>query len=314
MKIVGLVAFRDEEHHIPHFLRSLRPLVDEIVALDHLSMDGGPRLFRDAGATVLEADRFSTFGGRRRQLLHAGRSAGGTHFVVVDADEIFSSEFSVNGRAVIERLTPGHALAFPFHTLWRSTNRYRVGREYDLPLACVFADDGAASYADTFIHESRLPAPLTRPELVRSARHAALHLQFVGWERAQWKQAWYRAKELLAGSSATRINARYLATLDGPRVRTRLLPPEISEGLSGTLTPLRMLPPSWHADELLSWLEREGPERFEKLQIWHITALREAFVAAEGRKPRPQRIVPPTARFLGDVYGSSRAVVRRVTG
>lgn len=313
MRIVALLSFRDEESFLPYLLASLEPLVDHIVALDDRSTDRGPDLIRAAGATVELPLAETTYGGRRQLLLELGRAAGGTHFVVVDADEAFTAVFSAHGRTNIEALEPGDALAFPFRTLWKVPGNYRTGKEYDMPLACVFRDDGVSRYADTAIHESRLPGTLgLTAQVVPSHTGAMVHLQFAAWERAQVKQAWYRCKEFLAGAPPIRVNARYLTTLDGPRIRTR--PMDRSE-LSHlpSLEPITTVPPGWHLDELLRWFGAYGPAHFEPLQIWQVPALASAFESAEGRPPRPQSLSPSVARVVGDLYGSARAAGRKIS-
>ena len=311
MRVVGLVAFRNEEPYVPYLLASLLPLVDHVVALDDRSTDGGPDLFRDAGVAVITGPSGLTFGGRRQLLLQEGRRAAGTHFVVVDADEAFDAQFSQRGRRVIEELAPGQALAFPFRTLWKGWTRYRIGREYDLPLTCAFRDDSVSTYEDTFIHESRLPRRIAAScRRLRSDEGSMVHFQFAAWHRAQVKQAWYRCNEYLRGKVAMRVNARYLFTLDGPRVRTRPVEPETLAHLP-PMNPLADLPPSWHLEEILTWFDRYGPNHFEALQIWHVGELREAFVATEEREPHPSRVAPPFVRILEDAYGSARALTRR---
>lgn len=312
MRIVALLSFRDEAPFLGPLLASLTPLVDHVVALDDRSTDAGPDLLRASGATVTPAPVVSTYGSRRQLLLDMGRSAGGTHFVVVDADEAFTVDFSSHGRRLIEQLPPGSALAFPFRTLWKGTTHYRVGREYSMPLACVFHDDRASSYQDAAIHESRLPGVIAQSARVLSSSEGSMvHFQFAAWERAQVKQAWYRCKEFLEGSSAIRVNARYLTTLDRRNVRLRELDQSDLAHLRG-IEALSALPPSWHLDELMAWFSKHGASHFEALQIWHVAALRRAFELSEGRPPRPSSIAPPVARMMGDLYGSGRAAARRV--
>lgn len=313
MRIVALLAFRDEEPYLPFLLASLAPLVDHVVALDDRSTDAGPVLLRAAAATIATPREGSTYGSRRQLLLEMGRAAGGTHFVAVDADEAFSADFSAHGRSAIKGLSPGRALAFPFRTLWKGTANYRIGKEYDMPLACAFQDDGVSNYAATPIHESRLPGDIAGTARVLPDHVGSMvHFQFAAWDRAQAKQAWYRCKEFLAGTSPLRVNARYLTTLDGPRVRVRPIDPAVLAHLP-LLSPLSALPPSWHLEEVLGWFAAHGASRFEPLQIWHVPELRDAFEAAEGRSPRASAITPPVARAAGDLYGSSRAALRMVS-
>ena len=311
-RTVALLAFRDEAPFLPYLLASLAPVVDDVIALDDRSTDNGPEILRAAGATVIPAPEGSTYGGRRQTLLALGRDSGGTHFIALDADEAFTARFSEQGRHLIGSLAPGEAFSLADRTLWKGTMQYRIGNEYDMPQACVFRDDGVSTYADVAIHESRLPGRI--PEVARlldDREGAMVHFQFAAWERAQAKQAWYRCKEFLDGTSAVWVNARYLTTLDGPRVRCRPMDASAMAHLPD-LAPLQNAPLGWHLDEVLAWFSQHGPSRFESLQIWHVAALREAFEQAEKRPPHASAIAAPVARVVGDLFGSGRSAGRRV--
>ncbi|MGH9277651.1 MAG: hypothetical protein ACRD12_06035 [Acidimicrobiales bacterium] len=306
------MSFRDEEPVLPYLLASLESLVDGIVAMDDGSTDDGAARLRSSGAIVVPAPPGTTFGQRRQLLLEEGRRRRGTHFVVVDADEAFTATLSRKGRHLIEALAPGDAMGLPFYTLWKGAQRYRAGREYDLPIWTVFADDGVSAHPDARIHEARIPPGLAGGRRVLPAAQGGMvHLQFVSWDRAQVKQAWYRCKERLDGASPLRVNARYLLTLDGPLVRSRPIDPAWVSHLP-SLETLESRDAGWQLDQLLNWFDRYTPAYFEPLQIWHVPVLRQAFEAAEGRPPRPARFTPHLARFAGDVYGSTRAVARRI--
>lgn len=312
VKTIALLSFRDEEPFLPYLLTSLAPVVDHVVALNDRSTDRGPDVLRAAGATVVAAPVGATFGGRRQVLLDIGRQAGGTHFIVLDADEAFTAHFSAQGRSVVEGLAPGEALALPDRTLWKGTDRYRVGNEYDMAQACIFCDDGESDYENTPIHESRLPGRIPEAARTMDDRDGSMaHFQFAAWNRAQAKQAWYRCKELLDGSSALRVNARYLTTLDGPRVRCLPMDQSALAHLAD-LDAMRNAPLSWHLDEVLGWFARYGPSRFEPLQIWHVAELWQAFELAEHRAPHTSTIAAPVARAAGDLFGSGRSAGRRV--
>ncbi|MGP8059636.1 MAG: glycosyltransferase family 2 protein [Acidimicrobiales bacterium] len=310
MKIIALTPFRDEAPFLPHFIASLRPAVDEIIALDDRSTDGGDDLLRDVGARIIRPTSVRTEGNKRATLLEEGRRRGGTHFVVIDADEVLTEPLTESLRLSITKLKSGESLAAPLLSLWRSSWCFRIGREYNMPLCCMFRDDGVAAYGNTFIHESRVPGTLRLKETLNEL--PMVHLQFVAWHRAQVKQAWYRVQELLSGKSALGVNARYLSTLDGPLVRTRPFDPALLRHIP-PVGPLEDLPPGWQLEELYQLFSEHGPEHFERLQIWHVPELRDRFVDVVGREPRPSiQLGAITARAVADLYGSSRALVRRV--
>jgi len=320
MKVVALLTFRDEKPFLPAWLASVSRLADEIVALDDRSNDDGGRLVQEAGGTVASvadhpaADGFSA---RRQVLLELGRQVGGTHFLCLDADEVLSDPFLQNGRRLLASLEPGTSLAVEQINLWRSPTRYRRGWRYRRPLALAFRDRNGLGYEYAAIHESRIPraAELARRSLP-PAEAAILHLQFVAWHRAQVKQAWYRARELLSGRPAGAVNARYWFTLDSPIVRRRQMPtawvPDHVD-VAGVAT----APPSWHLDELLGWLDQRGPVFFESLEIWHVPELLAAFERAVGRPPRPHRFRTPfivAASEARDLVVAGARRTRRTVG
>jgi hypothetical protein len=311
VKLVALVSVRDDEPLLRVTAESWFQAVDQVVALDDHSADGSGAFLADRGATVLTHSGQLDFGQRRHHLLEAGRRLGGSHFVALDADEALGGVLIRNLRSIAARLDAGEAAAIPFRTCWRRPDRHRIGGEYDLPLACLFADDGVSAHDAAAIHEDRVPRGLVRVP-VAATDGSIVHLQFLAWDRAQMKQAYYRCAELVAGRSAVRINARYIGTLDGWWVRTRPLAPDAFHHLPG-LDDLAHLAPSWHRSAVLDWFAELGPSRFEPLNIWHVDELRERFVASEGRVPRSSWAGPVLARSVDRLYGGARARLRRVS-
>jgi len=64
---------------------------------------------------------------------------------------------------------------------------------------------------------------------------------------------------------------------------------------------------------MLGWFDEYGIGFFEPLQIWHITLLRERFVAQVGREPRPAVRLSPARRVLRAI-GNRVAVARSGRG
>ena len=313
LRVIALVMFRDEVAFLPYLLASLDGLVDEIVAIDDRSTDDGRALVEAVGGHVvrLTPDTPTDYGSRRRMLLELGRDAGGTHFVCMDADEAFTEAWTTTGRQLIESIPRGGSLAVPFFTLWKDIARYRVEREYRLPLTCIFHDEGNVDYAARELHEDRVPRTyVARRQRASASLGGIVHFQFVAWQRAQAKQAWYRCKELLDGNTPLRINIRYWPTVEWVGVRTRPVDSAWFAGLPDANS-LRKVKPGWHLAAILAWFDEHGPSMFEPLQIWHVDELRERFVAELGRQPRSQRVAVPLARALSNSFDLSRAAVAK---
>lgn len=68
--------------------------------------------------------------GDRNRLLEAGREIGGTHFIVLDADEMFTANCLENNflKNTILRLEPGDVLWMIWICLWRSIDQYRFDK------------------------------------------------------------------------------------------------------------------------------------------------------------------------------------------
>ena len=99
-KIVGLVPVRNEARRINFCLRALAVFTDSIVVLDDMSTDNTVSIVENLAEdckieriiTKSIWDRNET--ADRNELLTVGRSIGGTHFVVIDADEAFTGNLA----------------------------------------------------------------------------------------------------------------------------------------------------------------------------------------------------------------------------
>lgn len=172
-KIVALVEVRNVETTINPFLTALSNIVDSIIVLDDHSTDltrnaamlFNSRLVRDsaeANKPTVEALLNKTGEWLREELfdrqilLHVGRKIGGTHFVLLDYDEYFSSNCVRNGllRRSILALNPGQSLYIPWVEVWKSPRLHAVlSTDVNMNFlrrrqVVIFADDGKAHYTE----------------------------------------------------------------------------------------------------------------------------------------------------------------------
>ena len=132
-KIVGLIPARNESHIIEQCLHALSLYTDAIVYLDDASDDNSVEIVESI-AKKYHVERiikkkiwYRDEPGDKNALLKVGREIGGTHFIVIDADEMFTANCLDNNflRNKIVALQPGDCLKFVWIQLWRSTQQYR---------------------------------------------------------------------------------------------------------------------------------------------------------------------------------------------
>lgn len=234
-KIVALLQVRNEEIVIRSCLRALAHYVDAFVVLDDFSQDNTVKilhslqknelnietiLYNDASAWQVKTEHYN-----RQQLLEAGRKIGGTHFVFIDADEMFVSTCMDNQwlRKKILALKKGQVLKVPWITLWGSPFFYRADKEYHplrsrlVPVA--FCDDGSAHYNQNpsgsksgIIHVSCIPSNLRRargiPPFVefRDITKGLLHFKWANFAMVDTKRVWYMCLELLRLNEKTPVD------------------------------------------------------------------------------------------------------------
>jgi glycosyltransferase involved in cell wall biosynthesis len=295
MKIIALLPFKNEEWILPVYLKSIGSIADEIIAIDDGSTDESKKLIENFGGIVFDNSMKPTAGwaeyGIRQKLLDLGRSRYGTHFICLDADEAFTSNFIFSARGIIESLTPGQKLSMHWLALWKSSDVYRDddsvwSNNYK---DFIFCDDGVSNYSYAFLGVSRTPGINEKENNVRidSNVGAVLHYQFLFWERFQMKQAWYRCAELLNSSrdSVNEINQMYSITMEDSAIGLKQIPDSWLIGIeppkAGTIP--------WHFYEIKKLFNKHGVEFFEGLQIWHIDELRREFFSRTKRYPKTKK-------------------------
>lgn len=230
-KIVGLVAARNESLLIEQCLRSLACYADEIVVLDDCSTDNTVALVE----SLAEECRIKTIIKKvvwardeladKNSLLYAGRALGGTHFIMLDADEMFvATAKNRNGwlRRYILTLKPGQVLRFPMINLWGGIERYR-NDEHCHPfhdqwkqIPAAFCDDGVCSYdintrmgPSGAIHVFRYPYSLIKydPKNLLTADNTdlgILHFKCVNLPDLIIKKVWYMCFEYIHANTRAR--------------------------------------------------------------------------------------------------------------
>ncbi len=301
MKIIALLPVKNEAWILPTYLSSVQPLVDEIIALNDQSTDETEQILKDAGVHILNSTSQSVnMSQKRTLLLNEGRKRGGTHFIWLDADEIISGTFVHHARERIASLEPGQKIAFRWVTLWKSLDTERVDAPWGNNFKDIIVCDAPnLAFEDKVFSEHRTPGPHTNVITIDESEGVVLHFQFVNFESALFKQAWYRCNELIETKrSPRRINHMYSITKDTEKVITKNIP---SEWTPHMVSVTRTDQPSWHLNSIEQLFNTHGIETFEELDIWGIPRLHTLFLEKTHREPHP-KIYPFVLIYLKGIY------------
>lgn len=279
--IVALLPFKNEEKFLHTCVSSMIGIVDEIVAVDDFSTDKSVEILKTFKDRVkiqihegIKDKKDMPVEKLRLMLLDLGRKAGGTHFVCLDADEAFTSNFKSHGRKIIEKLEPGQKLVLQWLAMWKSLDHYRDDTSVwsNNFKDFVVHDDKKIAVDEGIIHKGRTPGPNNEAtNLKLNPKYGAVfHWQFSDWKSFQLKQAWYRCFERSIGRDPKSINNTYRITMDDPNAVVKAAP-------TNWLISKRDLPKidlnaplSWHYDEIKRLFEKHGINHFKELDIWHI--------------------------------------------
>ena len=132
VRLLAVLAARDEEKYLPGFLANVAPHVDGIVALDDGSRDGSARLLRGHPAVLevldVPADRPAwDEAGNFRRLQAAALRHGAQWIVALDADERVERRFRDRAERVIRRCRRLGlaAVTVRMRELWNAPDTYR---------------------------------------------------------------------------------------------------------------------------------------------------------------------------------------------
>ncbi len=281
-KIVGLLPVRNESHIIAQGLKTLSLYCDAIVVLDDASTDNTVEIIESLIAEchiekiIKKKEWFRDEPGDRNALLQTGREIGGTHFIVLDADEMFTANCLGNDflRNKILSLQPGDVLLLNLIQLWRSVDKYRFDDSIwtDHYGQFIFCDDGICSYSSDFIHTGRTPNNLQGNDIILAGDYGVMYFQFVNWRNLLTKQAWYRCLEHIHNpqKSISAINSLYAPSKNEYNLKCKPVPSYWFTNYPFFNKEVYNKPEQWREKQVLEWFKEHGQHFFSNLDIWDI--------------------------------------------
>jgi hypothetical protein len=285
-KLIGLMPVRNEAWVLPFSGRALLTWADAIVFLDHASTDDTPAILaaiaEEAPDRVLilrEPDPTWAEMDHRQRMLEAGRDLGGTHFAIVDADEVLAAHLRERVRVALPIMPQGFTLELPLLNCWRSLDTYRndtaslFGSAWTTLLFRDRTDLSWAPKADGYQHHNRRPInawPGMRIPPMNRNEGGLLHLQHASWRRLVAKHRLYKLQEVLRWPERSRalIDRMYNQALDEAGAKRHPVPPEwwAYPGLDRSMIDIAAQP--WQELEVARLLAEHGEEMFEDLDLF----------------------------------------------
>ncbi len=310
-KIVGLMQVRNEEMFIEQCLRALSLYVDAIVVLEDASEDHTLEILQqlrkelpieriiihDQSSWQVRDERYN-----RQALLDAGRAIEGTHFIMIDADEMFTAECATNNwlRNKILALEPGQIMTFPMMHVWNSVDLYRDDKKCH-PLMprwsvnSVLCDDGVCNYNENrsgvtgIVHVSRCPqnrvcSAENSTIAIQDINRGMIHFKCANTDNIVVKRVWYMCLEFIRACAAAKD------PIDSAKIINKCYDGHIYNGMFPTMEEmiLKEVPKGWYKgyaffdkkaftafnqyrkDEVLLWFDTYGLDFFKLLNIWDV--------------------------------------------
>lgn len=203
MNLVGLMLARNEAWILRASIDAALRWVDKLVVLNHASTDATRAIaatFANATGRVTiddwqDGEHWLEMDARQRTL-DIGREIGGTHFAIIDADEILCHQNIDFVRGWFEKLKPGECLDVPMVAPWKSLDVYSPHTQAALTLG--FMDAPGLAWkprgAELYHHHNRPPHGSGEHRHAAS-RGGCFHLQYAAWRRFTIKHAHYKLSE-----------------------------------------------------------------------------------------------------------------------
>jgi hypothetical protein len=264
MKLVSLTIARNSSWCIRATIHHALRYCDAAVVVLHASTDATLDILREFDQRVtiakLEEPEWNEME-HRQTSLNIGRQIGGTHFVILDDDEILTMPVVSKMREYTESLPADVCLHLPLLCCWRSLDQYRSdpGNPFSTSYKSVMFADGPGigwESLDGYQHHHTSPYGTDMYRWLRHDIGGYMHLQHANWRRLVAKQTWYMCMELCRWG---KIKADYWGTMREDGLATTPVPPSWWGEEKAWLRPEQE---PWHIAEIQRMVRERGAEFF----------------------------------------------------
>lgn len=285
MKIVGLMLVRNEDWVIKASLDAAFRWCDDVVLYADRCTDRTVEIAHEVGRKTwrgqlrFQNDPLPAWNemDMRQETLAMGRKMGGTHFAIIDGDEILTHNFQSDVRSWFEHLLPGQLLEVPMVPVWSSLDLWRANdptwSTAKLTLGFCDAPDLAwTAAADGYQHHARAPKN-SMPHALRPVQPCTpdqggvMHLQFANQRRLLSKHVLYRMVDHLrwpGRESIDHLNWKYDLALK-PSGELVSVPSAWWGSYDKAAVDLLGIP--WQDAEIRRLLDAHGRRAFEGLDL-----------------------------------------------
>lgn len=276
MRLIALMVMRNEEWVIGASLRAALKWCDGAAILLDRCTDRTVDIVREVAretdkeivlSSTDDAEHWDEMHHRQRNLEDA-RGLQGTHYAIVDADEILTHNNLPDVRRWFNLLDPGDVLDVPMVAPWKSLDTYSPHTQGVITLG--FCDKPGMGWAprgeEKYHHHNRPPHGMTRRVGIE-CEGGVMHLQFAAWDRFIQKHRHYLMTEMLRWQyPATELNAKYAWWANPPHgTNLKPVPPEWWGNYRKD--EININAPVWYAREIRRMIRQYGVERFSGLQL-----------------------------------------------
>ena len=284
MRLIGLMLVRNEEWVIRASLLQALKWCDHV----HLMLHGCTDWTLPYVQQIQGADSHITYQvvpdtgvwdemDLRQRMLENGRAMCGTHFAMIDADEMVTENLVGDVRGWALSLEPSDVLDLPMACPHRSLTQYRDDQSVwchrnDFSVAFADAPDLTWKPRDQgYQHHARCPQGVrARVRPLSSLSHGGVfHLQWADFNRLQWKHRHYKMMELIRWPNReglAEIDRKYSQALDEMGIATSPIPHEWwDKALKSKIALDRT---TWHEAECARLYAKHGAEYFKGLNLW----------------------------------------------